>query len=75
MEQRTIKLMTMHKALLQKDDIDRLYEPRKEGRGLASIRVCVDAIIQGLEENITRSKKKKKEKEDQLQLSVTAMTT
>ena len=31
MEQRTRKLMTMHKALHPRDDVDRLYVPRKEG--------------------------------------------
>ena len=35
MEQRTRKLMTMHKALHPRDDVDRLYVSRKEGgRGL-----------------------------------------
>ena len=38
MNQRTRKLMTMHKALHPRDDVDRLYVPRKEGgRGLTSI--------------------------------------
>ena len=38
MDQRTRKLMTMHKALHPRDDVDRLYVSRKEGgRGLASI--------------------------------------
>ena len=31
------KLMTMHKALHPRDDVDRLYVSRKGGRGLASI--------------------------------------
>ena len=30
MDQRTRKLMTMHKALHAKDDVDRLCVPRKE---------------------------------------------
>ena len=35
MDQRTRKLMTMHKALHPRDDVDRLYVSRKEGgRGL-----------------------------------------
>ena len=47
MEQRTRKLMTMHKALHPRDDIDRLYVSRKEGgRGLASIENTVHASIQ-----------------------------
>ena len=31
MDQRTRKLMTMHKALHPRDDVDRLYVSRKEG--------------------------------------------
>ena len=31
MDQRTRKLMTMHKALHLRDDVDRLYVSRKEG--------------------------------------------
>ena len=39
MDQRTRKLMTMHKALQPRDDVDRLYVSRKEGgRGLACIK-------------------------------------
>ena len=39
MDQRTRTLMTMHKALHPRDNIDRLYVSRKEGRrGLASIK-------------------------------------
>ena len=50
MDQRTRKLMTMNKALHPRDDIDRLYVPRKEGeRGLASIEDTVDASIKRLE--------------------------
>ena len=47
MDQRTRKLMTMHKALNPKDNVDRLSVPRKEeGRGLASIEDSVDTSIQ-----------------------------
>ena len=47
MDQRTRKLMTMHKALHPRDDIDRLYVSRnEEGRGLASIEDSVDASVQ-----------------------------
>ena len=47
MDQRTRKLMTMHKALHPRDDVDRLYVSRKEGgRGFASIEDSVDASIQ-----------------------------
>ena len=53
MDQRTGKLMTMHKALHPRDDIDRLYVSRKEGgRGLASIEDSVDASIQRFENSI-----------------------
>ena len=38
MDQRTRKLMTMHKPLHPRDDVDRLYVSRKEGgRRLASV--------------------------------------
>ena len=48
MDQRTRKLMTMHKALHPRDDVDRLYVPRKEwGRGLGCIEDSVDTSIQG----------------------------
>ena len=41
----------MHKALLPRDDVERLYVSRKEGRrGLASIEDSVDALIQRLED-------------------------
>ena len=51
MDQRTRKLMAMHKALHLRDDVDRLYVPRKEGgRGLASIEESVDTSIQRLED-------------------------
>ena len=50
MDQRTRKLMTMHKALHPRDDIDRLYVSRKEGgRELTSIEDSVDASIRRLE--------------------------
>ena len=53
MDQRTRKIMTMHKALHLRDDVDRLYVPRKEGgRGLDSIEDSVDASIQRLEDYI-----------------------
>ena len=50
-DQRTRKLMTMHKALHPRDDVDRLYVSRKEGgRELASFEDTVDASIQRLED-------------------------
>ena len=55
MDQRTRKLMTMHKALHLRDDVDRIYVPRKEGgRGLASIEHSVDTSIQRLEDYIEK---------------------
>ena len=54
-DQRTRKLMTMHKALHARDDIDRLYASRKEGgRGLMSTEDSVDASIQRLEDYIEK---------------------
>ena len=58
MDQRTRKLMTMHKALHPRDDVDRLYVSRKEGgRGLAGIENSVDASIQRLEDRIEKHKR------------------
>ena len=55
MDQRTRKLMTMHKALHLRDDVDRLYVSRKEeGRGLVSIKDSVDASIQRLEDYVEK---------------------
>ena len=55
MDQRTKKLMTMHKALHPRDDVDRLYVSRKEGgRGLTSIEVSVDESIQQLDDYIEK---------------------
>ena len=43
MDQRTRKLMTIHKALHSRDDTNRLYVSREEGgRGLTSIQDSVD---------------------------------
>ena len=47
--------MTMHMALYPRDDVDRLYVPRKEERrGLSSIEDSVDTSIQRLEDNIEK---------------------
>ena len=55
MEQRTRKLMTMHKALHPRDDVDKLYVSRREGgRGHASIEDSVEASIQRLENYIEK---------------------
>ena len=59
MDQRTRKLMTMHKALHPRDDVDRLYVSRKEGgRGLASIGDSIDASIQRLEDYIEKHERR-----------------
>ena len=51
--QRTRKLMTMHKALHPREDVQRLYVCRNEGgRGLASIENRVGASIQRLKDYI-----------------------
>ena len=53
MDQRTRKLVTMHKAQHPRDDVARLYVSRKEGReGLACIEDSVDPSIQRLEDYI-----------------------
>ena len=55
MDQRTRKLMTMHKPLHPRDNVDRLYVSLKEGeRGLASIENTVDASIQRLGDYIEK---------------------
>ena len=46
MDQRRRKLMSMHKALHPKDDVDRLYVSRKKGkRRLVSIEGSVDVYM------------------------------
>ena len=50
MDRQTRKLFTIYGALHPKSDVDRLYIPRKEGgRGLISIKDCVELAIRGLE--------------------------
>ena len=58
-DQRIRKLMTMHKALHHRDDMDKLYVPRKEGgRGLASIEDRVDTSIQRLQDYIEKHERR-----------------
>ena len=52
LDQRTRKLITIHKALHPKDNVGRLYVSRKEG--LNSIEDSVDASIQRLEDLIKK---------------------
>ena len=55
MDQITRKLLTMHKALHPRDDLDRQYVFKKEGgRRLASIEDSFDAPIQRLEDYIEK---------------------
>ena len=55
MDKITRKLMTMHKTLHPRYDVDRLYASRKEGRrGLASMENSVDESIQRLHRKIQR---------------------
>ena len=55
MDQRTRKLITMHKVLHPRDDVVRQYVSRKEGgRGRASIEDSVDASIKRLEDYIEK---------------------
>ena len=55
MDQRSRKIMIMHKALHPWDDVDRLYVSRKEGgKGLVSIEDSVDASQQWLEDFIEK---------------------
>ena len=59
MDQRTSKLLTMHKALHSRDDVDRLYTSRKDGgRGFASIEDNVDASIRRLEDYVEKHEKR-----------------
>ena len=52
---RTIKLMTMHKALHLRDVVDRLDMSGKEGgRGLARMEDSFNKSIQRLEDNIEK---------------------
>ena len=49
-DRKTRKLFTTYGAFHAKSDVDRLYIPRKEGgRGLRSIKDCVELAIRGLE--------------------------
>ena len=55
MDQRTRKLMNVHKAFHPRDDVDRRYVSRKEGgRGLARIEDSIDTSIQRLEDYIQK---------------------
>ena len=52
-DRKTRKLFTIYGALHPKSDVDRLCIPRKEaGRGLISIKDCVELAIRGLEVHV-----------------------
>ena len=58
MNEKPRELMTMHKILHNRDDVDRLYVSGKEReRGLASIEDSVEASIQRVEEYIKSAEK------------------
>ena len=50
MDQRSRKLMTLHKALHHKDDVDRHVSRKEGGRGLISNEDSVDSSIQQLKD-------------------------
>ena len=54
MDQRTRKLMTSHKALHPRDDVDRLYVRKRGRKWFASIEDSADASIQRLEDYIEK---------------------
>ena len=56
--QRTKKVMMMHNALHPRDDVDRFYESRKEGKGLVTIQGSLNASIQVQEDYIKKSTEK-----------------
>ena len=58
MDQRTKKLMTKHKVLYPKGDVDRQFLLGKRGRGLSSIVNFIDASLHGLEDDIKKSKER-----------------
>ena len=59
LDRRTKKLMTMHRALHPKSNVDRIYLSRKEGgRGLISIEDTTRTAILGLQKYIQESEEK-----------------
>ena len=59
MDQRTRKLLAMHKVLRPRVNVDRLYEPRKErGRELVRIEDSVDTSIRRVENYIKISQQR-----------------
>ena len=59
MDQGTRKLMSIHKALHPKDDVDRLHVLRKEeGRNLTHIENSIDASMHRLDDYIKTVQRK-----------------
>ena len=59
LDRRTRKLMTMHKALHPKSNVDRLYISRNEGgRGLISVEDTIETSKIGLERHVQESKER-----------------
>ena len=80
MEWRIRKLVMLHKNLLPRDDRDILYVSKKgEGMGIARIEDNMDASIQGLEDNIKKSKRRfitaTKNLTDNIKISKAAINT
>ena len=56
MDRKTRKLLTIYSAFHPKSNVKRLYMRRKQGgRGLISLRDCVDAEIRNLHEYIANN--------------------
>ena len=59
MDQRTRKLLTIHKTLHSSDDVYRLFVSRSEvGRRHANVEDSVDALIQRLEDDMQKRGKR-----------------
>ena len=58
MNQRTRKLMTMHKVLHSRDDVDYMCQEKKEEEDFPSFKNSVDASIQRLEVYINKTRRK-----------------
>ena len=58
LDRKTRKLFTIYGALHPKSDVDRLYIPRKGGRGLISIEESVELAKPGLAVYVHRSEER-----------------
>ena len=57
-ENKTCKLLTIHKVLHPKDDVHVLYIKKKGGRGLISIEECVEDAIAALQHYVQNSQER-----------------